>query len=200
MCSALYLCCSVCDLKHKFFTSKQTREKEAEINKLATFAAVEVGLGREGISDIMSLLNIPAPVSASNYARHVSKLLIKSQSVFDDQLSNAVQRVRNTIIQESDGDIDGESIIDVAVTYDGTWSKRGFTANHGIGVVMSADTGEVLDMEILSRVCEICKQNKSKKDVATFEDLLVNHKADGLCHINYDGSSPNMETDAAYRL
>ena len=67
-------------------------------------------------------------------------------------MSNAVQRLRNTLIQESDGEIDANSIIDVAVTYHGTWSKRGFTANHGIGVVISVDTGEALDMEILSDI------------------------------------------------
>ena len=70
-----------------------TREKEAEINKLATFAAVEAGLGREGLSDIMSILNISSPVSVSNYASHISKLLRTSKSAFDDQMSNAVQRL-----------------------------------------------------------------------------------------------------------
>ena len=132
MCSALYSCCSVSDLKHKLFTSKQTREKEAGINKLATFAAVVVGLGREGICHKMSTLNIPAHVSAFNCASHLSKILCTTESVYNDQLSNAVQSVRAKIIEESGGE-------------------------QGIRVVISVDTGEVLDMEILSKVCEICK-------------------------------------------
>ncbi len=160
MCSTLYLCCSMCDEKQKFMTSKQT-EKEAEINKLVTLAAVEVGLGREGMSDKISILNISSPVSVSNYANHVTKLLHASESAFAGQLSNARQRLRDEAVNDSNGQLDSESIIDVAVTYDGTWSKRGFTANRGIGVVISVDTGEVLANN--TRVRKTKRNSKSGK-------------------------------------
>ena len=66
--------------------------------------------------------------------------------------------------------------------------------------MISVDSGEVLDIEVLSKVCEICKQNKAKKDESAFKEWKTNHKAEGSCQANYEGSSPNMETEAAYRL
>ncbi len=43
--------------------------------------------------------------------------------------------------------------LDVTVTFDGTWSKRGYTALYGVCVVMSWDTGRVLDTVVLSKCC-----------------------------------------------
>ena len=37
-----------------------------------------------------------------------------------------------------------EEPIDVAITFDGTWSKRGNTDNYGFGFVISVDTGKIL--------------------------------------------------------
>ena len=46
-----------------------------------------------------------------------------------------------------------DEIIDAAVTCDGTWSKRGFTAMYGVVAVISWETGQVLDFEIKSKRC-----------------------------------------------
>ena len=39
-------------------------------------------------------------------------------------------------------------VVDIAVTCDGTWSKRGFTAAYGVVVVISWESRQVLDYEI----------------------------------------------------
>ena len=31
-----------------------------------------------------------------------------------------------------------DSVVNIPISFDGTWSKRGYTANHGIGFVISA--------------------------------------------------------------
>ena len=51
-------------------------------------------------------------------------------------------------------------VLDVAVSYDGTWHQRGHTSNHGIGAVISIETGEVIDREVLSKVCKECDFRK----------------------------------------
>ena len=130
LCSSLYLCCSLCDNNHKFSTSRIESDKAAEVNKLATLAAVESGLGREGLADITSILNIPPPVSDSNFSNHLSKLLGVSRSVCNEQVKNAAQRLRNSL--NSELEVDNYTVFDVAVSYDGTWSKRGFTAKRGV--------------------------------------------------------------------
>ena len=48
-----------------------------------------------------------------------------------------------------------DGIIDVVISYDGTWHHRGFKSSHGVGVVMSVDAGEILDAAVISKSCEI---------------------------------------------
>lgn len=48
------------------------------------------------------------------------------------------------------------NVMDVSVTSDGTWTKQGFTAQHGVVLVISGETGEVLECEVLSMYCDEC--------------------------------------------
>ena len=128
LCASLNLCCSLCDNNHKFSTSRIGYDKTAEVTK--TLAAVESGNGREGLADITSILNIPPPVSDSTFSNHLSKLLCVSRSVCIEQMKNAAQRLRNSL--DSELEVDNDTVFDVAVSYDGMWSKRVFTAHHGV--------------------------------------------------------------------
>ena len=48
------------------------------------------------------------------------------------------------------------SIVDIGVTVDGTWQRRGYTSMNGVVVDMSIDSGKILDIEPLSRYCKSC--------------------------------------------
>ncbi|EDO41956.1 predicted protein [Nematostella vectensis] len=66
-----------------------------------------------------------------------------------------------------------------SVSFDGTWAKRGFTSNHGVGFAISTKTG------------------KSKKlSVEEFEQWAEDHECPG----GYEGSSPSMETSCAKKI
>ena len=52
-------------------------------------------------------------------------------------------------------------VVVIAVTCDGMWSKRGFTAAYGVVVVISWESRPVLDYEILSKRCNVCQQQKT---------------------------------------
>ena len=58
---------------------------------------------------------------------------------------------------------DETDVAEIAVSYDGTWSKRGYTANFGVGFVISVETGEVLDFDFESKLCSECAS--AKKDL-----------------------------------
>ncbi|GFU59810.1 uncharacterized protein TNCV_4343651 [Trichonephila clavipes] len=48
-------------------------------------------------------------------------------------------------------------IIDVSVSYDGTWQKRGHTSNlGGLGIIIDVLIVLVLDFEVLSKYCQSC--------------------------------------------
>lgn len=65
-------------------------------------------------------------------------------------------KLHNVVEQESDIELGNDSIVDVAVSFDGMWAKRGFTSLFGVFFVMSVDTGEMLDYHALSKSCQKC--------------------------------------------
>ena len=64
------------------------------------------------------------------------------------------------MILEETGGPDTGDVVDAAVSFDGTWAKRGFTSLTGVVFVVSVDTGEVLDYHVLSKACQKCSFEK----------------------------------------
>ena len=114
-----------------------------------------------------------------------------------EEMKQAAERLRERIIKES-GCGDKTSVIDAAVSFDGTWAKRGFTSLTGIVFVISVDTGEVLDYHVVSKSCQKCSLKKAKcKTDEEFEEWEIEHVFSGECDINFSGSSPAMEKEGA---
>ncbi|CAB3979912.1 Hypothetical predicted protein [Paramuricea clavata] len=192
--SSYYFECTKCRQKVDMDTSKpvEGKARSFDVNRRTNFAMGELGLGREALATICKILNMPPPVSDSAYQKHNRSVNLATRKVLEERLNDAGHRVR-TFLQKDDAEI-----LDVAVSFDGTWSKRGFTANYGVGIVISADTGEVLDYVVLSKVCELCKAaEKHKSNPEKYQEWKDAHAASGLCQKNYNGSSPAMEKEAA---
>ncbi|CAB3986304.1 Hypothetical predicted protein [Paramuricea clavata] len=107
-----------------------------------------------------------------------------------EEMKQAGQRLRKLILDENPEQAN-DDVLDVAVTFDGTWAKRGFTLLTGVVFVISVDSGEVLDYHVLSKVCQICAIKKVKVTEEEFEQWLLAHE----CDINFVGSSPAMESE-----
>ena len=86
------------------------------------------------------------------------------------------------------------STIDVAVTVDSTWAKRGFTSNFGVVPAMSVDTGEIIDVAVMSKYCDECANWSWLR-----QDAFTQWKAEHVAHCdqNHAESSPAMEMRAA---
>ena len=190
--SSYYFECTKCRQRVDMDKPVEGKVRSFDINRRTNFAMGELGLGREALATICDILNMPPPVSDSAYQKHNRSVNLATRKVLEERLNDAGHQVR-TFLQKDDTEI-----LDVAVSFDGTWSKRGFTANYGVGIVISADTGEVLDYVVLSKVCELCKAaEKHKSNPEKYQEWKDAHVASGLCQKNYNGSSPAMEKEAA---
>nr|XP_053634350.1 uncharacterized protein LOC128689906 [Cherax quadricarinatus] len=95
---------------------------------------------------------------------------------------------------------DARGVVDIDVTYDGTWHTRGHHSNFGIGVAIDAVTKLVVDYQVLCKFCFMCVsiENRLKKKritVETYETLKEKHES--KCNKNFSGSSGRMEVEAA---
>ena len=192
--------CSVCAHTAHMNTAKQTpgKVRTFDINRRSVFAAGELGIGREGLATLCEIMNLPAPVYNNSFSDHMKFVHESTKACLEEKLTESARKLRH-IYTEKSLDVSEDSVIDVPVSFDGTWSKRGFTANFGIGFVISCDTGEVLDYCVLSKTCDYCKQSEKlkEKDQQKFEGWKKEHEESGECQKNFYGSSPAMEAAAA---
>ncbi|GFW05073.1 uncharacterized protein TNCV_598671 [Trichonephila clavipes] len=90
-----------------------------------------------------------------------------------------------------------KKIIDVSVSYDGTWQKRGHTSNIGLGIIIDILSGLVLDFEVLSKYCHNCVVAGRDMGVDSAEFHIWQKGHADECDKNFDGTSGAMEMHAA---
>ena len=100
------------------------------------------------------LLDMPY-ISGTGYRKQQKTILDILGKHAQEEMKEAGIRLCKTL-QVQDKAISDNSLLDVAVSFDGTWAKRGFTSMTGVVFVISVDTGEVLDSDVLSKTCEQC--------------------------------------------
>lgn len=97
---------------------------------------------------------MPPPVTYKANSGHITVIHQSTEEKAERQMKEAVHRAR-----VANGEGDDESVVDLSVSFDGTWAKRGYTSNIGVGVIISIDMREVLDREVLSKYCDDCYTN-----------------------------------------
>ena len=120
------------------------------------FAAFESGIGKEGVAKFCEVFNMPFNMSPDTWYSHEETLSQAFQEETSVQLQKNCAEARKLAMLEEgidDDDDDAITTVDISMTFDGTWSKCGYTAKHCIGFVVSAATRKVLDFEIISKVC-----------------------------------------------
>lgn len=92
----------------------------------------------------------------------------------------------------STGDV---PVIDITVSFDGTWMKRGYTSLYGVGICIDVLTGLVVDFAVLSKYCHACKLKEASLTADELAEWRQQHADD--CCINHTKSSKAMEQEAA---
>ena len=86
--------------------------------------------------------------------------------------------------------------LDICVSCDETWARRGFQSLYGMVSAIHVDTGKVVDYEMKSKVCFKCR---AKKDLDPSSQQYIEwmeshaHK----CSANFNKSSKAMESQGA---
>ena len=102
---------------------------------------------------------MPPPVLRDSYSSHVSEVCKASITVCEETLQSAGRQLRQLVVSSSvDPTLNADSVLDVAVTVDGSWHKHGFSSKYGFVSVISVDSGKVLDYIFLSKSCSKCNK------------------------------------------
>lgn len=70
--------------------------------------------------------------------REDALLQAHSTVVQEDLDKNRREAKKLAMKEEGISEENDDTVVNIPISFDGTWSKRGYTANHGIGFVISA--------------------------------------------------------------
>lgn len=177
-------------------TNKKQKQTAFEINRRATLASIYGGYGFGGLKNFQMIMGTPI-FNKSTFVEQSNAIGIAVEETLNGIIQRSADCVRNAYA-ELNIQPDDDGILDIAVSYDGTWMKRGHTSNFGVGIAIDLITGLVLDFKVYSRYCHACalKERKLKSD--EFKCWFEMHK--DSCDKNFFGTSGSMEAAAAVEI
>ena len=114
-----------------------------------------MGRGLEGLKTFCRVMDMPPPMCKPSFALHRNALRRAAKATAERSMARAAMAVVSHRAEE-------EHPADIAVSTDGTWMKRGHSSLYGVQTVVSVDTKQVLDVEMLSKACPTCVSKKAE--------------------------------------
>ena len=165
-----------------------------DINLRSVLAFRGIGSGYSNIKQWCGIMNMPHCLSQGGYTKTLEKIESSSLATFNKisaRSRDAIARAYHELGIEPD--IDG--VLDIAVSFDGSWQKRGHSSHNGVASVIDLVTGFPVDFEVLSNYCNKCKIAEGLPD-----DVEWKAKHAVNCPKNFDGTANAMEAECAVRL
>lgn len=165
--SAIRICCTNAECGKVSKISDPYSSQSKSLNARSVLAMREIGRGCKYMESFFGMMDMLPPVSTRSYMVHNNALATASMSIAKDNMIAASEYLHFL------NGVQSLDILDVKVTCGGTWSRRGFTAMHKVFMVISWDTGQVLDFEVMSKSCTACSQQLGEEE---FDVWLNGHR------------------------
>ena len=192
--TAPYLLCERCSYQVAIPFSSVGDTKVLTVNRKAVFANKCAGGSAASLQMLFSMLDMPGPVSKNVYTTHLQQIEIHAKLQADDSMTRAREEVRTLYGSENDGDI-----VDVLVSCDGTWQRRGFSSLFGAAFVIAHETGKVIDYVVKSKFCKACK-HWEKQDRTSEAYVAWKEAYTSVCDANFSGSAGSMEPQGTLEM
>ena len=199
--SDLVILCSVCSFEVPVKTSAkpiqdENRGRSHDINRRMTYVASQMGFGQSGLDELATYLGMPGGLSMPSFQLHLEHIETSLYANIQCHFDKAAEHLKKMIEDEDESSADISSkYFDIAVSFDGSWQKRGHTSIYGVVTVISPLSGEVLDAAVLCKKCVTCERMLSILSEAQFVEWFKGHE--NRCEKNFEGSSPAMEAEGA---
>jgi hypothetical protein len=114
--------------------------------------------GYSGCHNFCASLSMKGLGKAAFY-RRASFLYQQIKLLYVSKQREAIETVRR-YYHSSEG-IDGDGLVDIDVSFDGTWMTRGRKSHMRIPFVVECNTGFVIDFEVICNYCQCCSQKEA---------------------------------------
>ena len=126
-----------------------------EITRRTVTASLLNGFGQRKLNNLCEYLNLPG-LNSKTFSDH-AKAFFQSTPNIKKQFSKlAVQKVREAH-KPMNPRMTEDTVIDIAVSFDGTWQTRGHSSKVGVTCVIDLLTGICVDFHVMSKYCQKCE-------------------------------------------
>ncbi|CAD6216153.1 GSCOCG00004372001-RA-CDS, partial [Cotesia congregata] len=129
-----------------------------------------LGVAREGINLFCNMMDICNGLSESTYNAIVLLLHTTTQSLFKASCVKAIDE------EKSENEKHERPILNLKVSGDGTWKKRGFKSMYGVTTLIGYYSGKVIDLVVKSSFCAACARWKNKTDTEEYRQWFEEYE------------------------
>lgn len=165
-----------------------------EINRRFIFVMRLLGIGLRGCKKFCGLMDMPPFLAQGTYDIIIEQMHGCVKTVAEKLFSKAVKEE----IAETCKKQNVENTLELTVSGDGTWKKRGFTSLYGVSSLIGYYSGKILDLVVKSAYCKACEFWAKKTNTVEYEEWAEAHKSE--CSANHSGSSGKMEVDSIVQM
>ncbi|KAL8563508.1 hypothetical protein ACOMHN_066175 [Nucella lapillus] len=167
------------------------------INLRIVTASTANGIGFQQAKHFSALMGMPPPMNEKTWYGLKKRVHSGAKCAADKHLQEAGEQVRATYMDMYLGVSDEDGVLDISISIDGSWQKRGHQSHNGVVTVIDMMTGLVLDFVALSNFCQVCEIGP-KPDDEDYEDWRQKHQSQ--CQKNINCSAGAMEMEGALIL
>lgn len=181
--------------------SKQNRHIHP-VTLMIIYAVMLLGYGYRGVERVCGMISLRHFSRAvyMDYANYLTSKVVENAKSVLEKSRKAVVRF---YAEKLDRHPNSDGVLDIDVSFDGTWHTRGHKSLLGASAVIDANTGLVIDYEVFCKSCVICNSKKgllSKKKITreAYDTWYTEHIPN--CEVNYGGSAGGMEPAGAVNM
>ena len=116
-------------------------------------------------------MNMLHCLSQGGYTKTLEKIESSSLLTFNKisiKLREAIVKVYHEIAAEPNKD----NVLDMSVSFNGSWHRRGHSSNNGVSSVIGLVKGFPIDFGVLSNYCNKCNIAKELPDNAEWKNIV----------------------------
>ena len=143
-----------------FLAAKSDGNKDF-INRQAVFSALICGLGSTAFNNFCESMDLQG-MHHKTFHSKANKLYAKTSDLETRVFSETVTYVRQVHAHQAGITFSDDDVLDISVSFDGTWLTRGHSSHIGVGCVVDLLTGLCLDVHVMCTYCQACESTGKK--------------------------------------
>jgi hypothetical protein len=162
-----------------------------DINSRVVLGSLDAGIGHTHLSTILSTMNVPS-INHTTFKTREREVGRAVEDLARGSCKENIEKEKNHYLKLLGHKHNENDLIDINVSYDMGWQKRGkgHNSNTGHGAAMGLVTGKVLAYSTRCKTCRVCEAAKKDGKEPRSHD----------CRANHEGSSKMMEPSVACEL